>query len=87
MEICLKEIEELGPKGKLFGGNIINNHISTYFGLKRRIIFWNFSYWSNNLIRHILEVMHIEKNFFENLFNIVLEVVGKTKIIPNQENT
>ncbi|WMV30129.1 hypothetical protein MTR67_023514, partial [Solanum verrucosum] len=36
-------------------------------------------YWSTNLIRHNLDVMHIEKNFFENVFNTVLEVDGKTK--------
>ena len=31
------------------------------------------------LIRHNLDVMHIEKNVFENVFNMVMNVPGKTK--------
>jgi len=31
------------------------------------------------LLRHNLDVMHIEKNMFENIFNTVMEVKGKTK--------
>ena len=31
------------------------------------------------LIRHNLDVMHIEKNVFENVFNTVMNVPGKTK--------
>jgi len=34
------------------------------------------------LIRHNVDVMHIEKNFFENVFNTVLDVDGKTKDNP-----
>ena len=29
--------------------------------------------------RHNLDVMHIEKNVFENVFNTVMQVEGKTK--------
>ena len=40
-------------------------------------------YWSTNLIRHNLDVMHIEKNVFENVFenvfNTVMNIEGKTK--------
>ena len=32
-----------------------------------------------NLIRHNLDVMHIEKNVFENIFNTVMNVDGKTQ--------
>lgn len=31
------------------------------------------------MIRHNLDVMHIEKNVFENVFNTVMDVKGKTK--------
>ncbi|GJS38479.1 hypothetical protein Tco_0563522, partial [Tanacetum coccineum] len=32
-----------------------------------------------NLIRHNLDVMHIEKNIFENVFETVMDIEGKTK--------
>ena len=31
------------------------------------------------MLCHILDVMHIEKNLFENIFNTVMDVKGKTK--------
>jgi len=45
----------------------------------KRSIFFELSYWKTNLLRHNLDVMHIEKNMFENIFNIVMDVKGKTK--------
>jgi len=42
-------------------------------------IFWELSYWKTNLLCHNLDVMHIEKNVFENIFNTVIYVKGKTK--------
>jgi hypothetical protein len=36
-------------------------------------------YWKTNLLRHNLDVMHIKKNMFENIFNTVMDVKGKTK--------
>jgi hypothetical protein len=45
----------------------------------KRSIFWELSYWKTNLLRHNLDVMHIEKNVFENIFNIIMDVKGKTK--------
>jgi len=45
----------------------------------KRSIFWELPYWKTNLLRHNLDVMHIEKNVFENIFNIVIDVKGKTK--------
>ena len=42
-------------------------------------IFWELSYWKDNLLRHNLDVMHIEKNNFDNLFNTIMDVNGKTK--------
>lgn len=32
-----------------------------------------------NLLRHNLDVMYIEKNFFNNIFNVVMNVKGKKK--------
>ncbi|KAL0433421.1 UNVERIFIED_CONTAM: hypothetical protein Slati_2676400 [Sesamum latifolium] len=31
------------------------------------------------LIQHNLDVMHIEKNIFDNIFNMVMDIKGKTK--------
>lgn len=45
----------------------------------KRCIFWDLPYWKDNLLRHNLDVMHIEKNFFDNIFNTVMNVKGKTK--------
>ena len=36
-------------------------------------------YWKINLLRHNLDVMHIEKKFFDNIFNTIMNVEGKTK--------
>jgi hypothetical protein len=45
----------------------------------KRSIFWELPYWKTNLLRHNLDAMHIEKNVFENIFNTVMDVKGKTK--------
>lgn len=48
-------------------------------GWKKKSIFWNLPYWSSLLIRHNLDVMHIEKNVFDNVFKTIWNVKGKTK--------
>ncbi|XP_042432996.1 uncharacterized protein LOC122019608 [Zingiber officinale] len=45
----------------------------------KRSIFWELPYWQTNLIRHNLDVMHIEKNVFDNVFNTIMDVKDKTK--------
>ncbi|KAL0427286.1 UNVERIFIED_CONTAM: hypothetical protein Slati_2903400 [Sesamum latifolium] len=45
----------------------------------KRSIFWDLPYWTTNMIRHNLDVMHIEKNMFDNIFNTVMNIKGKTK--------
>jgi hypothetical protein len=50
----------------------------TYNWVKQSI-FWELPYWKTNLLHHNLEVMHIEKNVFENIFNTVMDMKGKTK--------
>ncbi|XP_047250067.1 uncharacterized protein LOC124885858 [Capsicum annuum] len=51
-------------------------------GWKMRSIFWDLPYWSSNMIRHNLDVMHIKKNFFNNILNNVLNFDDKTKDNP-----
>ena len=45
----------------------------------KRSIFWDLPYWFSHLIHHNLDVMHIEKNVFDNLINTVMDINGKTK--------
>jgi len=48
-------------------------------GWSKRSIFWELPYWKTMLIRHNLDVMHIEKNFFELLIHTIMDVKGKTR--------
>ncbi|PNX88299.1 hypothetical protein L195_g044402 [Trifolium pratense] len=69
------KVTEIGWKRKLkeFKGYGLEHN------WKKQSIFWDLPYWKDNLLRHNLDVMHIEKNFFDNIFNTVMNVKGKTK--------
>ena len=41
--------------------------------------FFRLSYWKNNLLRHNLDVMHIEKNVMDNIIGTLLDIKGKMK--------
>ena len=45
----------------------------------KKSIFWELPYWKDLLLRHNLDVLHIEKNFFDNIINTLLNVPGNTK--------
>ncbi|XP_019084253.1 PREDICTED: uncharacterized protein LOC109125911 [Camelina sativa] len=45
----------------------------------KQSIFWELPYWKDLLLRHNLDVMHIEKIFFDNFIVTLLNVQGKTK--------
>ncbi|KAL0285285.1 UNVERIFIED_CONTAM: hypothetical protein Sangu_2786300 [Sesamum angustifolium] len=45
----------------------------------KKSIFRDLMYWSILLIRHNLDVMHIEKNMFDNIFITVMDIKGKIK--------
>ena len=47
-------------------------------GLKKAF-FFNLPYWQNHKLRHKLDVMHIEKNIYDNLVGTILNIDGKTK--------
>ncbi|RDY06303.1 hypothetical protein CR513_09720, partial [Mucuna pruriens] len=40
---------------------------------KKKIIFFNLPYWKDNLLRHNLDVMHIEKNICDNVLYTLLK--------------
>ncbi|XP_043807688.1 uncharacterized protein LOC122722094 [Manihot esculenta] len=64
---------------KYIDSHEINGRLLKTTGWRKRSILWDLPYWSTNMIRHNLDVMHIEKNVFENIFNTVMNVEGKTK--------
>ncbi|XP_076910613.1 uncharacterized protein LOC143568317 [Bidens hawaiensis] len=45
----------------------------------KKSIFFKLPYWSRLLIRHNIDVMHVEKNVCENLLATLLNIEGKTK--------
>ncbi|KAK6128488.1 hypothetical protein DH2020_037772 [Rehmannia glutinosa] len=76
----LTEIQDLGLMKAIDIGADENNRAKCKnCGWRKKSIFWELPYWSTNLIRHNLDVMHIEKNVFDNIFNTVMDVQGKTK--------
>ncbi|XP_023745410.2 uncharacterized protein LOC111893554 [Lactuca sativa] len=78
-EETIRQIEELGLlKVTELNAEAVNKSCGKY-GWKKRSIFWDLPYWKTNLIRHNFDVMHIEKNFFENLFYTVMDVKKRTK--------
>jgi len=50
----------------------------TYNSVKQSI-FLELPYWKTNLLRYNLDIVHIEKNVFENIFNMVMDMKGKPK--------
>ena len=47
--------------------------------LKKKSIFFQLPYWKDLLLRHNLDVMHIEKNVCDNIVGTLLGQVGKSK--------
>lgn len=45
----------------------------------KKSIFFELPYWSKLKLRHNLDVMHIEKNIFDNVIGTLLGIDGKTK--------
>ncbi|XP_077246449.1 uncharacterized protein LOC143886385 [Tasmannia lanceolata] len=46
---------------------------------KKKSIFFSLPYWETLLLRHNLDVMHIEKNVCDNVIGTLLNIEGKTK--------
>jgi hypothetical protein len=46
---------------------------------KKKSIFFKLLYWKDNLLRHNLDVMHIEKNVIDNILCTLLDIKGKSK--------
>ena len=56
-----------------------NKEVSKYSsGWKKRSMFWDSPYWKMYMIRHNVNVMHKEKNVFDNILNTLICVPNKT---------
>jgi hypothetical protein len=67
--------------GKNAEKNTENNGNKTSGLFKKRSIFWNPPYWKDLMVRHAIDVMHVEKNVYEALIGTLLDILGKTKDI------
>ena len=47
--------------------------------MEKKSIFFELPYWSDHLIRHNLDVMHIEKNIVDKILGTLLNIGGRTK--------
>ena len=45
----------------------------------RQSMFWELSYWKDNMIKHNLDVMRIATNVFDNISNTTIDISGMTK--------
>jgi len=68
-----------GQSNKKLNGNHDKKEKKLEDWLKKRSIFFMLPYWEHNKLRHNLDVMHIERNVFENLIATLLDIEFKTK--------
>lgn len=47
----------------------------------KKSIFFQLPYWKDLLLRHNLDVMHIEKNICDNILGIIMNIEGKPRIL------
>jgi hypothetical protein len=71
----MKTQEETNDK-KLCSKVMGQNEIAVW---KKKSIFFTLPYWKDNLLRHNLDVMHIEKNVMDNIIGTLLDMKVKTK--------
>lgn len=70
-----QHIKTKGKKRK----KVEKNDPVKYLGWKKHSIFFSLPYWSSLLLRHNLDVMHIEKNVCESVIGTLLAIEGKNK--------
>ncbi|XP_042459548.1 uncharacterized protein LOC122043134 [Zingiber officinale] len=60
-------------------GKTVNDNSALPFNWKKMSIFFDLPYWKDNVIRHNLDFMHIEKNVCESICGTLLNIEGKSK--------
>lgn len=56
-------------------GKLVKDNPDLPFNWKKRSIFFELPYWKDNLLRHNLDVMHIEKNVCDSIVGTLMVVV------------
>ncbi|XP_073149750.1 uncharacterized protein [Henckelia pumila] len=64
---------------KLKFGKTVDDNPELPYNWKKMSIFFDLPYWKDNVIRHNLDLMHIEKNVCESICGTLLNMKGKTK--------
>lgn len=54
----------------------VKQHVEAF---QKKYVFFELEYWKYLLVRHMLDVMHIEKNVSESIIGTILDVAGKSK--------
>ncbi|KAJ9561926.1 hypothetical protein OSB04_007086 [Centaurea solstitialis] len=60
-------------------GKLVKDNPKLPFNWKKKSIFFDLPYWKDNLLRHNLDVMHIEKNVCDSVVGTLMNLDGKTK--------
>lgn len=68
-----------GKQINMSNGKRKRNENTEYQPWKKKSIFFMLSYWEHHLLRHNLDVMHIEKNVCDNVLGTLLSFDGKSK--------
>ncbi|XP_073301900.1 uncharacterized protein [Primulina huaijiensis] len=86
--------EEYGRPSPILSGDTVINELKNFnlkfgktvddnpelpFNWKKLSIFFDLPYWKDNMVRHNLDFMHIEKNVCESICGTLLNMEGKTK--------
>lgn len=71
-EEVINELHGLEKKKRILGFGKTHNG-------NKHSIFFQLPYWKTLLLRHNLDVMHIEKNIFDNVIGTLMNIDGKTK--------
>ncbi|KAL3838963.1 hypothetical protein ACJIZ3_023554 [Penstemon smallii] len=60
-------------------GKLVKNNPKLPYNWRKKSIFFELPYWEKHVLRHNLDVMHIEKNVCDNIISTLLDISGKTK--------
>nr|XP_027122350.1 uncharacterized protein LOC113739326 [Coffea arabica] len=71
-------VSELGDLQIKFG-KLVKSNPKLPFNWKKRSIFFDLPYWKDNVLRHNLDFMHIEKNVGENIWGTLLDIEDKAE--------
>ncbi|XP_071940083.1 uncharacterized protein [Coffea arabica] len=71
-------VSELGDLQIKFE-KLVKGNPNLPFNWKKRNIFFDLPYWKDNVLRHNLDFMHIEKNVCENIWGTLLDIEDKAK--------